>query len=112
MDKPSLTLRIDLSREHAVGPGKLRLLEEIDRCSSLSQAGRNLGISYRRAWLMIDDVNRFFAHAVIEGDWQAHRDCGAQLSCPALGQTSKTRLRLPIPILASGPLYAHRRLRA
>ena len=46
-----LTLRVDLGNGRALGPGKIRLLEAIEKAGSISQAGRKLGMSYRRAWL-------------------------------------------------------------
>ena len=60
-----LTLRVDFGPNRAIGPGKIRLLEAIDKAGSISQAGRALGMSYRRAWLLIDDVNRCFREAVV-----------------------------------------------
>jgi molybdate transport system regulatory protein len=60
-----LTLRVDFGSRGSVGPGKIRLLEEIGRTGSISQAGRNLRMSYRRAWLLIDDMNKCFRHAVV-----------------------------------------------
>jgi molybdate transport system regulatory protein len=44
-----------------LGPGKVDLLEAIDRNGSISAAGRDLGMSYRRAWLLIDQVNNVVA---------------------------------------------------
>jgi molybdate transport system regulatory protein len=41
-----------------VGPGKVGLLEAVERCGSLSEAARRLGMSYRRAWLLLDELNR------------------------------------------------------
>src|ERR1700752_4995238 len=58
-----LMLRVDFGPNRAIGPGKIRLLEAIDRSGSISQAGRALGMSYRRAWLLIDDMNQCFRHA-------------------------------------------------
>jgi molybdate transport system regulatory protein len=60
-----LTLRVDFGSRRSIGPGKVRLLEEIDCTGSISEAGRKLGMSYRRAWLLIDDMNRCFNHAVV-----------------------------------------------
>jgi molybdate transport system regulatory protein len=57
-----------LGSGRAVGPGKIRLLEQIHRSGSIIQAGRDLGISYRRAWLLIDDLNNCFRHPVIEAE--------------------------------------------
>lgn len=55
-----LTLRLDFAPGSRLGPGKVRLLEEIGRHGSISAAGRALGMSYRRAWLLVDEVNRSF----------------------------------------------------
>jgi molybdate transport system regulatory protein len=66
MEKAGLTLRVDLSEGHAVGPGKIHLLEQIDKSGSIIQAGRDLGLSYRRAWLVINDLNNSFRLPVIE----------------------------------------------
>ena len=60
-----LTLRVDFGASRSIGPGKIRLLEAIGRTGSISRAGRALGMSYRRAWLLIDDMNRCFRHAVV-----------------------------------------------
>jgi molybdate transport system regulatory protein len=60
-----LTVRIDFGAERALGPGKIRLLEAIGKTGSISRAGRALGMSYRRAWLLIDDMNRTFRTAVV-----------------------------------------------
>jgi molybdate transport system regulatory protein len=60
-----LTLRVDFGSRRSIGPGKIRLLEEVERTGSISEAGRKLGMSYRRAWLLIDDMNRCFNHAVV-----------------------------------------------
>jgi hypothetical protein len=66
MKTPKLTLRVDLGSGRALGPGKIRLLEAIDMSGSITQAGRNLGMSYRRAWLLVDDMNNCFRDPVIE----------------------------------------------
>ena len=57
---PKVRLRVDLGPAHAIGPGKIALLEQIDRTGSLSQAARELRMSYRRAWLLLDDLNHTF----------------------------------------------------
>jgi molybdate transport system regulatory protein len=66
MEKAGLTLRVDLSSGSAVGPGKIHLLEQIHKSGSIIQAGRELGLSYRRAWLLINDLNNAFRFPVIE----------------------------------------------
>ncbi|ASG23374.1 MULTISPECIES: winged helix-turn-helix domain-containing protein [Nitrospirillum] len=56
-----LTLRIDFGDQGAVGPGKIRLLEAIAEHHSISAAGRAMGMSYRRAWQLVDALNQTFA---------------------------------------------------
>jgi molybdate transport system regulatory protein len=66
METPKLTLRVDLGSGRALGPGKIGLLEAIEKAGSISQASRRLGMSYRRAWLLVDDMNNCFCDPVIE----------------------------------------------
>ncbi len=65
MSDTKLTLRVDFGSRRSIGPGKIRLLEAVARTGSISEAGRKLGMSYRRAWLLIDDMNRCFNQAVV-----------------------------------------------
>jgi molybdate transport system regulatory protein len=66
METPKLTLRVDLGSDRALGPGKIRLLEAIDKIGSITRAGRKMGMSYRRAWMLVDDMNRCFRDPVVE----------------------------------------------
>ncbi|MEJ0048958.1 MAG: LysR family transcriptional regulator [Rhodospirillales bacterium] len=61
-----LTLRIDIDDNHQLGPGKARLLELIAEHGSITAAGRAMGMSYRRAWLLIDDLNTMFDARLVE----------------------------------------------
>ena len=61
----SLHLRIDFGPERALGPGKIRLLELIDETGSISAAGRALKMSYRQAWLLVDELNRMCREPVV-----------------------------------------------
>ncbi|MFM2421899.1 MAG: hypothetical protein RL291_429 [Pseudomonadota bacterium] len=61
-----LTLRIDLPNGSRLGPGKVALLEALQTHKSIAAAARDRGMSYRRAWLLIDDMNRAFAKPVVE----------------------------------------------
>ncbi|MFZ5780435.1 MAG: winged helix-turn-helix domain-containing protein [Pseudomonadota bacterium] len=56
--KAALHLRIDFGDERSIGPGKVRLLELIGETGSISAAGRALAMSYRQAWLLVDELNR------------------------------------------------------
>jgi molybdate transport system regulatory protein len=58
-------LRIDFDAAHALGPGKIALLEHMRDCGSLSQAARELDMSYRRAWQLLDSLNASFNEPVI-----------------------------------------------
>jgi molybdate transport system regulatory protein len=60
-----LTVRVDFGADRALGPGKIRLLEAVKNFGSISQAGRSLDMSSRRAWLLIDDMNRCFREPVV-----------------------------------------------
>jgi molybdate transport system regulatory protein len=75
-----LTLRVDLGNGRALGPGKIRLLEAIEKTGSISQAGRKLGMSYRRAWLLVDDMNGCFDDPVIEAQPGGAHGGGATLT--------------------------------
>lgn len=57
---PQLRFRLRVTRgdEIAVGPGKVALLEAIREHGSITVAARNIGMSYRRAWLLLDEMNR------------------------------------------------------
>jgi len=84
MDSIRLTVRIDFGSNRALGPGKIRLLEAIDRTGSISEAGRSLKMSYRRAWLLVDDLNSCFRGPVVATKPGGAHGGGAELT--ALGQ--------------------------
>ena len=60
----SVSFRVDFSPDCAVGPGKIALLEHISSTGSLSEAARKLKMSYRRAWLLLEDLNTSFQQPV------------------------------------------------
>ena len=57
----AVRLRILTGSAIAIGPGKADLLREIDETGSISAAARQMGMSYRRAWLLVDTMNQCFA---------------------------------------------------
>lgn len=61
-----LKAQIFCADEPAMGPGKAALLEAIEREGSISAAGRALGMSYRRTWLLVDSMNRCWTERVVE----------------------------------------------
>ena len=77
---PRLTLRIDFDEDRAIGPGKIRLLELIDKHGSISEAGRQMGMSYRRAWVLVDNLNHCFRTPVVASQTGGLHGGGASLT--------------------------------
>ena len=75
-----LTIRIDLSTHGAIGPGKVKLLELVGESGSISAAGRAMGMSYRRAWTLISELNQSFRSPVVETQLGGVRGGGAVLT--------------------------------
>jgi molybdate transport system regulatory protein len=55
-----LSIRIDLENGDRIGPGKIALLEAIRDTGSISAGARKIGMSYRRAWLLVEQINEAF----------------------------------------------------
>ncbi|GFE94120.1 winged helix-turn-helix domain-containing protein [Acetobacter persici] len=60
-----LTLRVDADKKPALGHGKIRLLEQLAETGSISAAGRAMGMSYRRTWLLVDSLNQMFREPLV-----------------------------------------------
>jgi len=75
-----LTIRVDLGKGGALGPGKIRLLELIDARGSISEAGRAMGMSYRRAWLLVENLNRSFRDSAVAKQTGGPQGGGARLT--------------------------------
>lgn len=73
-------LRIMLDAEIAMGPGKADLLEAIRDTGSISGAGKKMGMSYRRAWLLVDSMNRCFKTLLVDTATGGSQGGGAQLT--------------------------------
>ena len=63
---PALSVRIDLAPEGRIGPGKIQLLESIREHGSISAAGRAMEMSYKRAWDLVDEINRICRQSAVE----------------------------------------------
>jgi molybdate transport system regulatory protein len=61
-----LKLTLVLDSGARIGPGKAALLESVHATGSISAAARSMGMDYKRAWLLIDSVNRAFLTPVVE----------------------------------------------
>lgn len=77
----TLRLRIDFPGADSVGPGKIRLLELVKQTGSIAAAGRAMDMSYRRAWLLIDALNRTFREPVVATKLGGNGGGGAELTC-------------------------------
>jgi len=79
-----LFLRLDLAPGHAIGPGKIGLLEKIRDLGSISAAARAMKMSYRRAWLLIENLNQSFESPLIDASTGGLHGGGATLTCLGL----------------------------
>ena len=88
---PSLSIRIDLDAGRRIGPGKIALLENIDSSGSISAAGRAMEMSYKRAWDLVDEINRICRQAAVERQTGGKNGGGATLT--PFGATLVARYR-------------------
>lgn len=73
-------LRISFPDEDRLGHGKMELLEHIRQTGSISAAGRAMDMSYRRAWLLVSEMNRMFNVQVVESQRGGQKGGGAALT--------------------------------
>jgi len=66
--EPRVQFRMRIYRDGgiAVGPGKIALLEAVLRTGSITAAAQEMGMSYRRAWLLVDELNRSLRQPAVE----------------------------------------------
>ena len=77
---PQLSVRIDLDGDERIGPGKILLLENIREHGSISAAGRAMDMSYKRAWDLVDEINRICRQAAVERQTGGKNGGGAMLT--------------------------------
>ena len=77
---PALSLRIDIDDDERIGPGKIRLLEQIRESGSISAAGRAMDMSYKRAWDLVDEVNRICRQPAVDRQTGGRNGGGAALT--------------------------------
>jgi len=73
-------LRVMVGPEIAIGPGKAELLRSIEATGSISASARAVGMSYRRAWLLVDTMNRCFREPVVASTAGGTGGGGARLT--------------------------------
>jgi molybdate transport system regulatory protein len=72
-----LSIRIDLVSGDRIGPGKIALLEAIRATGSISAAARSIGMSYRRAWLLVEEINQSLREPAVRAEAGGPRGGGA-----------------------------------
>src|SRR6202167_1418330 len=75
-----LSIRIDLASGDRIGPGKIALLEAIRSTGSISAAARSIGMSYRRAWLLVHEINQTLREPAVTAETGGVRGGGAAIT--------------------------------
>lgn len=78
--RPVMRLRIVFGPEAMLGPGKAELLERIDQTGSISAAGREMGMSYKRAWMLVGTLNAMFQGPLVQSARGGSKGGGATLT--------------------------------
>ena len=77
---PGLTLRVLAADSPAMGPGRARLIARIDSTGSIAAAAREMGMSYRRAWQLVEAINASFNEPVVTTAVGGKRGGGAAVT--------------------------------
>ncbi|SDM67414.1 molybdate transport system regulatory protein [Methylobacterium phyllostachyos] len=80
LDEPNIRLRVELRTDILLGPGKADLLQGIRETGSIAAAGRRMGMSYKRAWYLIDTLNGAFRDPLVTANKGGRTGGGAQLT--------------------------------
>lgn len=84
-------VRVLLGRDVVIGPGKADVLQAVREHGSIAAAGRQLGMGYKRVWLLVDSMNQCFVSPLIEASKGGARGGGARLT--PLGEEVLARYR-------------------
>lgn len=79
-DKPSIRLRVMFGGKAMLGPGKADLLEQIRQTGSISAAGKRMGMSYKRAWMLVETLNTIFKEPLVESSRGGSSGGGTRLT--------------------------------
>src|SRR5215813_2507644 len=75
-----LSIRLDLTEKDRIGPGKIALLEAIRDTGSISEGAKQIGMSYRRAWVLVDQINGALKKPAVAAATGGRRGGGAKLT--------------------------------
>jgi molybdate transport system regulatory protein len=102
-----LKLQVACGDALAIGPGKAALLEAITEHGSISGAARAMGMSYRRAWLLVDEMNRCFDPPVVETLRGGGLERGARITAAGTAVLEAYReMEREAAMIANRPAYA------
>ena len=91
IQKLGVRLRVVMRPDVAIGPGKADLLEGISETGSIAAAGRRMGMSYKRAWLLVESMNRCFREPLVATSRGGHARGGAALTASGEGVLASYR---------------------
>ncbi len=77
---PRFRIRLVFGPDEMMGPGKAELLERIQRTGSIAAAGREMGMSYKRAWQLVETLNAMFRSPLVERSRGGAKGGGAQIT--------------------------------
>lgn len=98
---PRLSLRLVFGDDAMLGPGKAELLERIRDTGSISAAGRQMQMSYKRAWMLVETLNAIFHEPLVDSTRGGPKGGGARLT--ATGEAVLAQYRsLEQAVLTSG----------
>nr|USU32406.1 winged helix-turn-helix domain-containing protein [Methylobacterium sp. OTU13CASTA1] len=80
MERATIALRVELGADTLLGPGKAALLEGIRETGSIAAAGRRMGMSYKRAWYLINTLNKAFREPLVTASKGGRTGGGALLT--------------------------------
>ena len=99
----ALILRVFRDDEVAMGPGKADLLDAIMQTGSISAAARAMNMSYRRAWLLVDVMNRSFREPLVQGAAGGRKGGGAVVTDAGVRVLGKYRAMEAAALAAAQP---------
>jgi molybdate transport system regulatory protein len=79
-EEPKFRIRITFAPEVFIGPGKAELLERIGQTGSIAAAGREMGMSYKRAWQLVETMNSMFREPLVESSRGGSKGGGAAVT--------------------------------
>jgi molybdate transport system regulatory protein len=103
---PKLSLRIKFEPSGHIGPGKVELLEQIAAFGSISAGARQMNMSYKRAWELVEEMNRIFGKPVLDTQKGGRKGGGAQLTALGLAVVGRFRAMERAALAAAEPHFA------